>query len=201
MPVAVATIIYATNPIYTAILGYFLLKEPYHPRYALGLGLCLIGIYLAIRHKLSDQVIATEGLIYMFMTAFFYSCYMTLAKKMRLNLPNTQFNFFLNLIAALIAFTLLTVVNLSAEQNIVWIGFPASQWGVILALAIFPSLLGHTLMIYAIKEYNLNFVSIFKLLNPLIGAVLAYFIFGESISMGFWAGFVFVLSGVLLSLR
>jgi len=216
LPIAVATIIYATNPIYTALLGRIILREPYYPRYALSLVVCLLGILATLRPKLlalwnsdaSGGGLSGEGVIYMLITSFFYSCYMTFSKKRRLDQAerrgNSEYNFFLNLFACIFTFAIILILNsfnpATSSSHVVYWNFSPANWWPIFGLALFPSLMGHVLMVYSVAHINLNFASLFKLINPLLSSLLAYLIFGEVMTMDHWIGFALVSLGVFISL-
>lgn len=201
LPVSVATIIYATNPIYTAVISHFVLKEEYRLRYFVSFLMAIIGIVLIVKHDLQIQSISIEGVSLMITSAIFYSCYMTLSKRVRINRDNTSYSFYLNLFSVIISITILILINTFSDRPILWIGFAPFNWWVIVALAIFASVLGHTLMTYSVAHLNLNFVSIFKLMSPMLSSILAFIVFGEKMTSNHFIGFLFVASGVIISLN
>ncbi|ARD47414.1 DMT family transporter [Sporosarcina sp. P33] len=77
-------------------------------------------------------------------------------------------------------------------------GYPASDWGWFLALAILPNLLGHTLFNWAVKWVSTNVVSIATLFEPIFASIAAYFILHEKITTLQTIGAIVVLTGVLL---
>ncbi len=200
LPISVASIIYATNPIYTAIIAYFVLKEEYHFRYFISFLMALLGIVITMRHDFSAHTINLQGVGLMIATAIFYSSYMALSKKMRLKRDNISYSFYLNFFAAIISLIILIAAISFSSESIEWITFDFHNWWVILSLAVFASLLGHTLMIYSVAHLNLNFVSIFKLFGPLLSSLMAFLVFGEKMSTDHIIGFLFVASGVIISL-
>ncbi len=125
---------------------------------------------------------------------------MVLSKKVRLKIPNSTYTFYLNLFTSLIAFFALCISISFYELNTDWIGFEWNQWLVLLTLALLPSLLGHTLIIYILPKFNINFVSIFKLGSPILAATMAFFIFNEELSVSFFFGLFFVAAGVFTSI-
>lgn len=81
LSVSVASIIYATNPIYTAIISYFVLKEEYHLRYFLSFIMAIIGIVFTVKDDFKAHSLNVEGISLMIATAILYSLYMAFSKK------------------------------------------------------------------------------------------------------------------------
>jgi len=199
LPISVATIIYATNPIYTAIFGKVILKEKYHLRYFMSLLISMIGIVIIANIKGSTIPVTAFGITAIIISAIFYSLYMVLSKKIRQSTDNTTYSFYLNGSAAIFGFGCLFFNNLFFDIPINIISFQNIEWIYVLLLAVFPSLLGHTLLIYLVHFFNLNWVSIFKLINPLISSFLAYIFFKESFTVTHWVAFGFILIGLINS--
>ena len=66
-----------------------------------------------------------------------------------------------------------------------------------LLLAVFSTLLGHSIFSWCLKYFSPSFVSASKLCEPVVAAILAGFLFGELPTMLQLAGGVFILGGVL----
>jgi len=200
LPIAFATIIYACNPISTAIISFLVLKEPLYPRHIIGMILSMSGIYITYQGSLDSLTNGFDGVLEIIFAAIAYSTYMVYSKKARLSIPNSIYSFYLNLFTSLIAFAALVVSFIFTDLQTSWIDFESSQWLILLALAVLPSLLGHTLIIYILPNFNMNFVSIFKLTNPLLAGAMAYVIFGEGFTLNHFIGLFFVAIGVTYSL-
>jgi drug/metabolite transporter (DMT)-like permease len=202
LPIAVATLIYATNPISTAFFSFVILKERLYLRHLLGLFFSLSGIYLSFLDRVSLELIQWDGVLWIIMAALFYSLYMVISKAKRLDIPNTSFNFYLNgftAVIALIVYAAICLYDKSYFQSSIE-SVSVYEIQVVLALALFPSLLGHTLVIYTLPHFNMNFISIIKLAGPPLASVYAIFIFNEPLSFFQVLGFLMVTLGVLFSI-
>jgi drug/metabolite transporter (DMT)-like permease len=200
LQVSTATIIYACNPITSAIIGFLVLREKLHLRHAVGILLSIVGIIFTFMSE-SSETASTEGVIYILFAALFYSSFLVASKKFRTSLGNTTYNFYLNLFTSLLAFIILIVqINVMGMEH-EWYGFETREWLVLMLLAGIPSILGHTLIIYAIPHFNINFVSTLKLAGPLVASFYAFLLFGEEFTTRHLVGFFFVASGVLYSLQ
>lgn len=199
LPISVATIIYAANPISTAIFGRLILKEKYYLRYFISLLISMAGIVIIANIKGGTIPITPFGISAITASAIFYSLYMVLSKRLRQGIENTTYSFYLNLSGALIGFTLLLGYNYFTDQTINIINYPVIEWGYVILLALLPSLMGHTLLIYLVHFFNLNWISIFKLANPLFSSFLAYIFFKENFTSTHWIAFSFILVGLINS--
>ncbi|MGA9287930.1 MAG: DMT family transporter [Anaerobacillus sp.] len=98
-----------------------------------------------------------------------------------------------------IAAVTLVVYNLLLRYP--FISYPASDWGYFLLLAIFPTLLGHSLLNWAVKWVSVNVISMSILFEPIGASILAYFILGETLHKMQWIGGAIILAGLYLFIR
>ena len=73
-----------------------------------------------------------------------------------------------------------------------------NEWVLFLLLAIVPNLLGHNLFNWAIKYVSTNVISISILFEPIGAAILAFFVFGESLSFSQLIGGAVVIVGITM---
>ena len=74
-------------------------------------------------------------------------------------------------------------------------------WGGILAMALLSQLFGHTALNAAVRVLSATLVSTFILLEPLIAAVLAAWLFGERLGATTAIGAVVILAAIGIALR
>lgn len=79
-------------------------------------------------------------------------------------------------------------------------GFPSKDWLIFLGLAVFPTLLGHTIFNGIIKWVSTSVISTSILGEPIGSTILAYFILGERIQWSQWIGGVVILLGIYVFL-
>jgi len=80
-------------------------------------------------------------------------------------------------------------------------GYPAADWGWFFCLALFPTLLGHSIFNWIIKWLNTMTISIGILGEPVGTAILAYFILGEVVTLPQWIGGLIILAGIYVFIR
>lgn len=201
LSVGLTTIIYATNPIFTAMIGFFFIKEKFNFKFIFAFILSILGIVIAASDKVNFSESKLEGIIYIILAAIFYSAYIVYSKHNRKNIDNAVYSFYLNLFTCVIGLILIIFLYIfSSFQIESLLVKDLHEIFYLFLLALFPSLLGHSLMTYTVKHYNLNFISCFKLASPLIASFLAYFFFNEVITKNLIIGFSFVAIGILFAL-
>ncbi len=77
----------------------------------------------------------------------------------------------------------------------------ARAWGGILAMALVSQLFGHTAMNAAVRVVSPTFVGTMTLLEPVIAAMLAAWIFGERLGLATGAGALVILAAIGVALR
>lgn len=203
--VSIVAVLFATNPIYTAVFGYFILREPFKKRYFIALFLSIIGVVItfssSVKGSLYDDNSEVLGMVYIIIAAILYSLYMVMSKKMRQGLSNTIFNFSLNFGALIFGVTFLMFEHFIQRKELVapsMIDF--SSWKYLFLLALMPSVLGHNLMIYSLPKFNLNYVSCMKMMSPLSASLMGVYFFNDKLSYELIIGFVLVSAGVTFAI-
>jgi drug/metabolite transporter (DMT)-like permease len=80
-------------------------------------------------------------------------------------------------------------------------GFPDSDWLWFAGLALIPTLLGQTIFNWLIKWLNASTISMSILGEPVGTCILAYFIFGEWLTVQQIAGSLVIFAGIFMFLR
>ncbi|MGP4081460.1 DMT family transporter [Pseudalkalibacillus sp. R45] len=79
--------------------------------------------------------------------------------------------------------------------------YSTENWVYFLLLAIFPTLLGHTIFNWALKYVSTNVVSMSILGEPIGASILAYFILSESVRIEQISGGAIILFGIYIFLK
>lgn len=79
--------------------------------------------------------------------------------------------------------------------------YPVRDWLIFLLLALFPTLLGHSLLNWVIRWVPATTVSVSILGEPVIATILAFFLFGEQPGHMQWAGGLAIILGVYTFIR
>ncbi|EAM53168.1 membrane protein, putative [Crocosphaera watsonii WH 8501] len=72
-------------------------------------------------------------------------------------------------------------------------------WLAVIGLGIISEGLGQRLLADCLDKFSSSFIAMFLLLEPIVSAMLAWFIFAEALSSITWIGFVIILTGIYLA--
>ena len=195
--IANCMVIFATNPIFTALVAWLLLKDRFEKRYAVAFVLAFSGVAALASDRLAWDT-ARSGDLSALVSAVFIALYMVTGKRARLEMSNDQFSWVIYI------WTAVLFLVAGTFQQTQWLGYPTFTWWAILGTILFPTLLGHVLMTHLLKHFNINWMSCGKLLEPALSSAVAFLVFDEKlkiqtlIAFGFTVAAVFVLFWPLL---
>jgi drug/metabolite transporter (DMT)-like permease len=205
--VASSVVLVSTSPLFVALLSPILLNEPINPNLRYALVLSFIGTLII---AISDTCIsvdqfkcppfqsflegeAIKGDILAIGGAISGAGYMLIGRKVRGKLSLLPYITLVYGIAAIV----LTILVALASQRV--IGFPPIVYFWFLLLAIFPQLVGHSSINWALRFLTAVYVSITLLGEPIGSSILALIILGESPSWLMMVGAVLILSGIVIA--
>lgn len=94
---------------------------------------------------------------------------------------------------------LLIILCLATGQPLAGFSLPDYTWLILLGLG--PQLIGHTSLNWALEYLQASVVSIITLGEPIGATILAYFIFGEGLTLTKGVGGAIILAGIYLGIR
>lgn len=182
------------TPIFTTLGSWVFLGKKFDSKFLIGMAIAVAG---AITLGLEDLTGVGEGSftgdIYAFLSAVFLGTYFLIVEQLR-----SRFSAITILLwrCATGSVILLVIMLLTGEQI-----FPTTQVTLlaVIGLGIISEGLGQRLLAESMNVFSSSFVSIFLLLEPVISAVLAWFIFLETLSLTTWLAFAVVLTGIYLA--
>ncbi|MBF0298119.1 MAG: DMT family transporter [Oligoflexia bacterium] len=192
--VANATITFATNPAFIALGAYLFLKEKLDRYIWFSIIMGIVGVIilgfedftLSPKYFLGDLLALFAGII--------FSIYFLIGKSLRDNSKVNIDNIVLMYLVYFFAATVASAVVLFSNLKILDIDQRAF-WSLI-ALTIFPTILGHVLLIYVLKEMKASIVSAATFVEPVVAGVAAYFLFTESLTVRALMGYLFIVIGL-----
>jgi drug/metabolite transporter (DMT)-like permease len=190
--VAHLMILFATNPIFTVAGAAFFFQEKLRKRVVVAYPLAFLGLWILVGEKVSYAPDSRFGDIMAVLSAVLHSGYLLCSKKARVRFDNFSFSIALYWTAGLLFGALALLRGVPLESTT----FPA--WGAVAGLILFPTFLGHALMTQLVNKMDLSVLSCGKLLEPGISTVMAYFLFGETISLRTLAAFALTGTSVLI---
>lgn len=96
---------------------------------------------------------------------------------------------------------LLALLTVPGGAAAALLGFPTLAYGLVLALALGPQLLGHTALNWSLRHLSPTFVAVATLGEPIGAALLALLIFGQDLGRLQLLGFVVLLAGIVIAAR
>lgn len=189
--VASSTTIVCTEVIWVS-LGYWLfMKGKLSGKAILAIAITLIGsMCIALADSASGQA-HLYGDILSLLAAIAVAAYVLLGRVVREKVSTTVYTYIVY--SACAAVLLVTCF----VQGIGLLDYGTSALVVGLLLAVFSTILGHSIFSWCLKYFSPSFVSASKLCEPVVAAILAGFLFGEVPAMLQLAGGALILGGVL----
>ena len=188
--VASSTTIVCTEVIWVC-LGYFLfLKERISWKAGLAIGVTLVGsVFIALADSGSGGG-QLYGDLLALAAALAVAVYTLIGRVVRSSVSTPVYTYLVYSVCALV------LVGVCVAQ-----GYSLTAWGtgaviVGLLLAIFSTILGHSIFSWCLKYFSPSFVSASKLCEPVVAGILAGFLFGEIPGLMQMAGGALILGGV-----
>lgn len=193
--VANATLLANMAPLFVTLGGFLLFRERFTRVFLLGLALAVAGAGILMSDSLALSPATFRGDLLGVMTAVFYASYILAVGRLRARLSTSTVLFWSTLASAI----LLWPAALVSGETIL----PASAagWLDLVALALVSQVIGTGLIAYALAHLPAAFSSVGLLLQPVLAALLAWGLFGESLGPVQGLGALGVLAGIALARR
>ena len=187
--VASSTALVCTEVIWVSI-GYCLfLKGKITIKAGLAIAIAFIGsVIIAFADSTSEAHLLGDALS--LASAIAVAVYMLLGREVRKKASTTVYTYLVYSACAL------SLLILCVAQDTHLFGYGISPVIVGLLLSAFSTLLGHSIFSWCLKFFSPSFISAAKLLEPVVAALLAVFLFAEIPSPLQILGALFILGGV-----
>lgn len=185
--VAIGMLSLFTYPVITAFLEPLFFKTRFEKRHLFVGGLTLSGIYFLVP---SFTLAQTHGwaLATGIFSAFCYAMRNLLMKRVVQEQSGLQLMLFQVVIIALCFLPFM-----SFEKFEMSIPF----WWALLFLALFTTVIGHSLFLYSLKYFTVTTASLMSSINPLYGILIAYIFLSEIPHWGVYIGGTLIIFAVL----
>ena len=197
--VANATLLGNFAPVFVALFGWLLWREPLTRPILKGLAVALCGLILLMYGRITPSstggAFPVLGNALGLLTAAFYASYILTSKRVRAVFSAAALMAWSGLFCS--GFLLVIALTQGGEF------FPATMrgWLYLLGLALITHTLGQSLVTYAIAHLSATFSAIGLLLQTVVAAFLAWLVLGETIGAPQFVGGALVVSGILLARR
>ena len=192
--VASSVVLVATSPVWVALGGLFFLREKPRLLLLVGILLAMIGSVVISGADFYFDPQRLTGNLLALLGALFAAVYLLIGRKLRAGMDTFPYVTAVYGSAALVTlvFVFLTSTTL--------FGFDAKTYLLLVAIAIFPQIIGHTSFNWALKYFSATIVAVVTLGEPIGASVLAWILLGEQLSLLQFVGGVITLAGLFIAL-
>jgi drug/metabolite transporter (DMT)-like permease len=188
--VANATLLANLAPIFVTLAAWVVLRHRPGARFLAAMSVALAGMLLLIGPDFAVSGHAWLGDVLGVVTAMFYAAYQITVNRARARISTARI---MAVSSGITAALLVPVVVLSGET---WLPHSAYGWMKLVGLAFISQVAGQSLIAYALAHLSTLFASVGLLLQPVVAAILAWVLLGETLAAWQLAGGVLVLAGI-----
>ena len=193
---SITAVIISTIPVFTAIVGFYFLKEKISNKNIIGIFVSFSGVILMLLNKDFRFNAAPDGILLLLLAVFSAIGYGILMKKVSAFYHPILIIFIQNTIGLLMFLPLFILFDL----NCVLAVSPNFELiSSILMLSVFGSSLAFIFYIFAIREIGIAKSNVFTNLIPIFTAVASFFILNEMFTLMKVIGMSIAILGVYLS--
>lgn len=190
--VASSVVLVNLHPLFAMIGVYLIFKERFSILGILGAIIALFGSIIIGwgDFQLGGQVLFGDALAVI--GAIFVTGYWLVGQSLRKTLSLLPYTFLVYGTSTIVLFTYNLIFGHSLFQ------YDSKEWGIFLALAIIPTIFGHTVFNWAIKYVNTATVSVTVLAEPIGATLLAYIFLQEIVTIPQVIGSLVIFSGIII---
>ena len=193
--VASSTTIVCTEVIWVSLGFCLFMKGRLSKKAVVAIAVTLLGSVLIACADSATGGLHLYGDILSLIAAVAVAIYTLIGRVVRENVSTTVYTYTLYVVCA----TVLVITCISQGFGLFDYGMSAIIVG--LLLAVFSTILGHSIFSWCLKYFSPSFVSASKLCEPVVAAIFAVFLFQEIPTILQIIGSVFILGGVLFYSR
>ena len=197
IPVATSTFLVTTSPIWVALFSFFFLKETVGKKQFLGILIAIGGAGIVLSTSPENSV-SSEGLLgetLAVIGAVSIAIYFVIARSLKEKIDLRVFVFLAYLFASFVVIIWMLIENTES------IMIPNDAWVFLIALALGPQAIGHTIFNWAVRRLPATTVSTAILGEPIFASILAWWWLSEKIDTVSAIGFITIVIGILISTR
>jgi drug/metabolite transporter (DMT)-like permease len=193
VPIATSIVLVNSHPLFVVIASYFFLGERPPRRGLIGTAVGLAGMAVMSHDALGNVQLALKGDGLALLGAFAVVGYFIVGRKARSRLS------LLGYVAPLYAVCSLFLLIWVLMAGNPLVPYSAGVWAYLAALAIVPTIIGHSVFNWALKHVRPTAISLAFLGEPVVASVLALIFFAQRPAPATFFGGALVLAGVYLA--
>lgn len=193
LPIATAVVLVNSHPLFVVLASYFFLGEKPTRRSLAGTVIGLTGMLIISGDGLKNVETGLVGNALAILGALSVVGYFIIGRNLRARLSLLAYVTPLYAVCAL--FLLVWAVAAGNPLH----PYGRTEWFYFAALAVVPTILGHTVFNWAIKHVKPTVISLAFLGEPVVAALLAFFFFSQQPPAATFIGGALVLAGIYLT--
>lgn len=188
MPLASAVTLQYLSPIFTAIMGIYLVREPVKPMQWLFFAMAFVGVLMVqgFDHRIEPLYLGLG-----IGAAFFAGLAYNMIRQLKLTEHPLIITFYFPLVSVPVTALLLTTIT--------WVTPQGSDWIVLIFIGI-TAQIAQYFMTRSYQSDELSKVVSLKYVGIIYALLFGYFLFGETFSIEAHVGMMVVLAGVILNI-
>ena len=199
IPAAVGTLIASGNPIFTVVVSRVFAGEPLTRRKLSGIALAVVGFAIVLLYGGPQAHFSARNALGILITLggpIAWAFYTVLSKPLLTRYDPTRFAGLITLLGTIPLLPLLLFNHrLPAEVA----AFGPSQWLATTTMVLFALVLGYTLWYRGLRVLTPTQIAVYVYLVPVFGALGAWLVLGERITVYLLAGGLTILLGVIVT--
>ncbi|WNS74704.1 DMT family transporter [Bacillus sp. DTU_2020_1000418_1_SI_GHA_SEK_038] len=192
--VASSTVLVTLQPLFAFVGTYFFFKEKFSLKAIISSVIAVLGSVVISWGDFKISGSALFGDILALIACALITANLLFGQDVRKRLSLVTYTFIVYSISTI---TLFIYVIIKQEPLL---PYPTSDWVYFILLALFPTLMGHTIFNWSLKWLSTSTISMAILFEPVGAALLAYYLLQESVSWSQIIGGCIIIIGVSLFL-
>jgi drug/metabolite transporter (DMT)-like permease len=193
--IANSTLLANIAPIFITLGGFLLFGERFTRTFLVGMILAMLGVVLLLGDSFAFQTDHLIGDAYGLVAAMFYAAYLMAVSRLRADFSTATVMAWSGIVTCI---AMIPITMISGESFIAPTLF---GWAILAGLALISHAGGQSLIAYALAHLPAAFGSVGLLLQPALAAIIAWFLFDESLSFLQLSGGLVVIVGIYFARR
>lgn len=194
--IAASQVLVGLEVLFVAVVMFFTGQEKYNHWAKAGILIALLGsVVVAYSRGGFSGGSMLAGNIIEILSASLIAVYSLIGKKVRTNVSNNVYTFLVYGTSALI----LDVIVLLSPHH--FLGYERINYWCALGMAVFCSLMGHSIFNWALKYQSPTILAMVKIIQPVFASVWAFMLFAERPLWNHFVGGIVVMLGIFLYVR
>jgi drug/metabolite transporter (DMT)-like permease len=190
--IASSVVIVTSNPVFVAVISYFLWQERLNRMAIAGIAIALGGVVLINYGGFMAGTQAVWGDLMALAAAIFVGIYLIIGRQLRSRISLLPY------LATIYSGATIVLLLVTLFSGYSLFGYSGNTYAMFFLLALIPQLIGHSSLNLAVRLMPATLVSVAILGEPVIAIALGYIILGEGVTVTETLGSLITLGGILM---